>query len=177
MTTIERNTARGFALLEVLIALVLFAVGLLGLARLQGTLLRGGADAKARTGAVVMAQRKLEDLRRYTVLVGGTGSYKSIGNNAGGTIAAGDTTVAGVTYTLGWKATDYYYNAYNTAPGTSAPIPAPGYPDFKEVTVEVTWSDETGAPQKVRLDSIIAAVDPRRNGLVASATGPLYSSP
>ena len=53
----------GFSLIEVLIALVILGVGLMGLARLQLYLLAGSADAIAMDHAVRLANEQLETLR------------------------------------------------------------------------------------------------------------------
>ena len=53
----------GFSLLEVMIALVILAVGLLGLAALQITAIRGNAFSSEMTMAALFAQQKLEELR------------------------------------------------------------------------------------------------------------------
>jgi type IV pilus assembly protein PilV len=53
----------GFSLIEVLIALVLLGVGLLGLARLQLSMLSGTAESVLHDSAVRLAEDKLEALR------------------------------------------------------------------------------------------------------------------
>ena len=53
---------KGFTIIEILIALVFLAVGLLGIAGLQITTIRGNASAKKITEAITLAQEKLEDL-------------------------------------------------------------------------------------------------------------------
>ena len=53
---------KGFSLIEVLLALVFLSVGLLGIAGLQITTMRGNASARRITEAITLAQEKLEDL-------------------------------------------------------------------------------------------------------------------
>lgn len=60
----------GFSLIEVLIALVVLGVGLMGLARLQLHLLASTADSAAYDHAVRLANAQLESLR-FTRLTGG----------------------------------------------------------------------------------------------------------
>jgi prepilin-type N-terminal cleavage/methylation domain-containing protein len=55
--------AKGFSLVEVLIALVVLGVGLLGLARLQLNMLGGTAESVLQDSAVRLAEDKLESLR------------------------------------------------------------------------------------------------------------------
>ena len=57
------TTPQGFSLVEVLIALVILGVGLLGLARLQIHMLGGTAESVVRDSAVRLAEDKLEALR------------------------------------------------------------------------------------------------------------------
>ncbi len=58
----------GFSLIEVLITLVVLAVGLVALAKFQGTAIESGSLAKERTVAAHLAQQKLDDLRNYACL-------------------------------------------------------------------------------------------------------------
>lgn len=53
----------GFSLIEVLVALVILGVGLMGLARLQLSMLAGTADTAAYDHAVRLANDQLETLR------------------------------------------------------------------------------------------------------------------
>ena len=61
----------GFSLIEVLVALVVLGVGLMGLARLQLYLLAGSADTVAMDHAVRLANQQLETLR-FARWTGGT---------------------------------------------------------------------------------------------------------
>jgi type IV pilus assembly protein PilV len=71
MTERRRNEAKGgqkmkqkgFSLVEVLIALVILAVGLLGVTGMQITAIRGNHFSGNLTQATVLAQNKLEELK------------------------------------------------------------------------------------------------------------------
>lgn len=52
----------GFTIIEVLLALLFLSIGLLGIAGLQITIMRGNASAKRITEAITLAEEKLEDL-------------------------------------------------------------------------------------------------------------------
>lgn len=69
--SIHRHSASGFSLLEVLVAVVILATGLLALAALQGSLARSSADAKARSRVMSMLSAEMDSLRAtgYSALV------------------------------------------------------------------------------------------------------------
>lgn len=56
---------KGFTLLELLVALTIFAVGLLGVAGMQLTGLRENATSQARTTAAALATGILEEIRSW----------------------------------------------------------------------------------------------------------------
>jgi type IV pilus assembly protein PilV len=60
---ITLKESRGFTLLEVMIALVIFAIGLLGLAGLQVMAIKGNSFGQQMTVASTLAQNQLEALR------------------------------------------------------------------------------------------------------------------
>lgn len=63
---IAGQRARGFSLLEVMIAVVVLATGLLALAALQGSLTRSSADAKVRGRVAAMLAARMDELRSAT---------------------------------------------------------------------------------------------------------------
>jgi type IV pilus assembly protein PilV len=83
--------SEGFTLLEIMIALVILAIGLLGLATMQIMAIKGNSFGQQMTVASTMAQNELEQLRRTT-----------------GALANGSDTVTdqnGITYTRNWTVT------------------------------------------------------------------------
>jgi type II secretion system protein I len=59
----RRRSKAGFTLVEVLVALVLFAIVASGLAAFAVQSIRRTSDTRAATGAVLIAQERLENLR------------------------------------------------------------------------------------------------------------------
>ena len=68
LSTIRKNTQfvkgdTGFTLIEVLIAMVIFSIGILGVAALQSGSIRGNTSARGATDIAVIATDRLEMLR------------------------------------------------------------------------------------------------------------------
>jgi type IV pilus assembly protein PilV len=58
----SKNQSRGFTLLEVLIAIVILSVGLLGMASLTVGIINGNALSKNLSAATALAQDKMEEI-------------------------------------------------------------------------------------------------------------------
>lgn len=191
---------RGIGLIEVLVAVLVLAIGLVGIAALQGNLLKSGNNAKARAVATTLAQEKIEDLRSFTQLVAGTDGtfgWAEIGTNAGGTENAdgtlripngtvksnsGSDNISGVTFNRTWTSTNYYSPpvpdstpvlATNWNAGAWGALPTT--PNFKEVVVTVNWTEPTGEAQQVAIASVVNSTDPQTTG--KSESKPLTSQP
>ena len=107
---IKRN--EGFTLLEVMIALVILAVGLLGLAALQLVAVKSNAFSSEMTYATMLAQQHAEVLKSlpYTDANLTPGTHTAVGSSKG------------VQYSVTWNVTD-------NVPAT----------DMKSVNVTVLW--------------------------------------
>ena len=62
----QKNLQAGVSLIEVLITLVVLGMGLMSLAKFQGTVMKDNSMGKERTVAIHLAQQKLEDLRNFS---------------------------------------------------------------------------------------------------------------
>ena len=152
----HHSNQRGFSLMEVLMGIAIFAIGMLALASLQGALTRSTAEAKVRTTAVNIAEKIIEEQRGFALVSGGTFSFADIVDVSIDSPIIFDSTMTrdpasvdlvGVTYTVTQDVTDYYYdltldvdpdtNAFTTTAPTGA-ITA----DYKTVLVTVAWDDD-----------------------------------
>ena len=126
---------RGFTLIEVLIGILIFALGMMALAKLQGNLARNSGDANARTVATNIAEEVIEEARVF-------GQIDSDGINAAyNDIIDGTRTITrgGNVFTVASVVTDYYYDSVNGTFSTTVPSAA-GKSDFKQLDLTVTWN-------------------------------------
>lgn len=126
----------GFSVIEVLIAIAIFAIGMLALASLQGNLTRVAADATGRTVAVNMAEEILERQRGFGLLeTDPDGQIFAYADIADGSQSI---TRGGIDYAITQAVEDYYYDpdsgTFSTVNTQSAV-----HSDFKVVTLDVTW--------------------------------------
>ena len=132
---IRYSRQAGVSILEVVIGIFIFIVGLLALSALQGALTRSMVDAKVRSNAANIAELAIETNRSFTRLitdeVNGVFAYNDIVDNSS------SQTMSGVTYTVAMDITDYYYQlASDTYSTTSTGGTAS---DYKQVEVSVSW--------------------------------------
>ncbi|WP_281684702.1 hypothetical protein [Thalassobaculum salexigens] len=139
--------------------------GLLAYVGLQRGVFREANLASGRVAATETAMTKLEDLRSFTALqtTANEFAYEDIADNAGGAIAAGTATIDNVALTTNWTVTNYWYTGVNSAPTDTAPASNP-MPDFKQVLITVSWTDQNAEAQTLNLNSHIAGIDPQLTG-------------
>jgi len=132
-----RRGQRGFTMIEVLIALVVLAVGLLGLAMLQTMNLRFTQSANQRTQATNLAYELLDQMRVNRVLASAyMGDY------------TGDATDANCIPDTGDMTADEYRTAWECrlakalGGGSKATVALSG----TELTVDIEWNDQRWVP-------------------------------
>lgn len=146
----ERQGA-GFSLIEVMVAVVILATGLLALAALQGALARNSADAKAR-GAVAAAMiSRLNEFRQAPPADGTTTNTCVSGNwvcTAQTQGSIGSLTVTDTVATMIWKGGTFAVLA-NGDDLTAA--------QFKRIAMSAQWTDAAGATRTMVMRSDVSA--------------------
>lgn len=167
----------GFSLIEVMVAVLVLAVGILAVSKLQGTLIKGGAEANNRTAAAQLVQRKAEDLRSFIYLTTTDKSpslpnwtttlstptslvFNHIASNEGGLIDPGAITIGNVDYDLRWTVDDYYFSG-TEAKATTTPVAGASHPDYKLIHIIAAWENTDGLTNTVSFDTVIHGYDPR----------------
>ena len=128
-----KKARQGFTLIEVLIAIVILSVGLLGMAALTVGIIHGNAFSKNLSTATTCAQDKMEDLRR---------------------LGYSGTSATTVTVTEAYNSiTDYAVYKRETLTTVGSPEPR-----MKTITVKVYWKDTTQTDHlpPVELKTILA---------------------
>ena len=136
--------ARGVGLVEVLIAFLVVAVGVVGLLKFQSSARLNSDVARQRTEALRMAQNDIEQLRSARA-ADIQNSQRQLTPNAANAA-----------------------NAANTSFDISREITA-GHGGSKTVQTTVSWLDRNGAEQQVHLTSILAAQPTELTGALAVA--------
>lgn len=177
------RAGHGFSLIEVMLAVLVLSVGILGVAKFQGTLLQSGSETKAKSAALTLAQQKIDDLRSFGQLEAGTDcsgtcdwsaftvnqltskpmAYAYIAENEGGRLAPNTTfdyTFNGENYKRTWEVKD------ETDTGLEEKLDS-----MKWVKVDVEWQDQNGDPQIVSLESLIPAISPALTNVANPGAG------
>jgi Tfp pilus assembly protein PilV len=128
----------GFVLIEALVALVIIALGLLAVSRLQLASLGGAGEAKARSEAAACAQQQIEAKRNILLAA----SYSGLSSIPSATCTSASGIVGSPGYTVNFT---YTVNA-----------------TLKETLVQATttWTDNRSGNQTLSLNSQIAWDDP-----------------
>lgn len=148
----RKRLLTGHSLIEVLIGMVIFAVGIMALTQLQGNLGKSSSDSNARTIAINLAEEVIEQTRSFVQVTGGAGT-NSFNNIVAGTSTE---TRGGIPYTITQTVDNYYYVA-PAANGTgtfSKTKPAGNIinADMKLLTLNVRWGGAGQNAQAFQVD-------------------------
>lgn len=155
------TSQHGFSLVEVLVTVGVLAVGLVAMARFQGTVLLGSSFARERSEAVALAEQKIEQMRNYRDVVSNYDSFLDFPEiYATNPPPLTPRNCANTTDTLSGLSSSYTRTCTSSAPVTTANY------SYITVTVRVTWSKPGASAQDttVSLSSIITNANPRYSG-------------
>ncbi len=152
----------GFSLIEVMIAVVVLATGLLALAALQGSLARASGEAKVRGRVAALLSTRMEQLRANQYIGAATLADDSCAADLGvgvDWVPPTFCTEAG----LGAITTSQQVTTWSSAVGATtftegrAPV-EPGEPEFKRVTLTATWTDASNETHRLAMSSELSAL-------------------
>lgn len=135
---ISRKKLIGQSLIETMITVVVISISVVSLIRFQNYIAYDGDLAKQKGQATILANKQLETLLDFHVLTTMQG-YVSYDSIASGTSSS---TVNGTNYTVSWTVTPFEL------------------PTYKNVNINVSWTDRHGSNQSVAVSSDIAGIEP-----------------
>lgn len=174
----------GFSLIEVLIAVLVLATGMLALAALQSSLVRNSADAKNRSQAMSSAIDVVERVRQsaaknmtdYNSVVVGTGAWAELPAPP----AFGDAKYS-TTYESRQIVTRFVRESNAAVCGAgntpcfreaaAGEAQRPGVAEFKRIDAEVRWTDMNGDVRMVSASDIVGTVTDDKTDLIVDQSG------
>lgn len=162
------GASSGFSLIEVLIAVVVLATGLLALAALQGSLTRSSADAKVRGRVAAMLTARMDQLRSlgYGNAALNTGTVTTPSTPGAIDPCDGDATdwldctriQAGLSALTVTQVTHIWSSAIGASNFTVDRVPATDEPEFKRIVLTATWTDANGSSHSIGASSDTSAL-------------------
>jgi type IV pilus assembly protein PilV len=116
------KTRAGFTLIEVMVSIVILAIGVLGLAPLMAISITGNAFSNEATRANVIAQDKIEELKNMAAFAGGIPFVDSAGVD-----------------------NQFFYMARVDNTTSDGTVPAGVYKIF----IRVNWTDQAGVARRL----------------------------
>ena len=161
--------ARGFSIVEALVAALILAIGMLALAALQSALVKASANSKTQSAALALAMQSLENLRSYRNAAGWRNDIVDV------PAAATTVSVGGQTFTFtraievdrfNWVEADASNPARFVAATAAGAETAElqGKPAFKRAQVIVSWTTEDNESREVRLSDVFSSIMPSDSG-------------
>lgn len=135
---------KGQTLVETLVTVVFIAMAVLALIGFQNYLAYDNSLAQQRADATQLAEGQIETLKDFHVLNNTSGYTSYQGITSGSRTVTGTTT----TFTITWTVTAFTN------------------PTYKNIDVNVTWTDRNGASQSVRLITNVAGIDPSTSSTI-----------
>lgn len=139
---------QGFTLIEVLIGILIAAVGIVGILEIQKHVIRSGNEVNARTIAIQLIREKLD-------IINNIDDFDDVGIVpvlAAEDIESIDKSIYSFTRT--WQMTVHHFDDDTNAWGS---VGAGDSTDAKHVTVSVSWTDINNNVQTVNADQIISS--------------------
>lgn len=144
--------SKGLTLIEVLVAIVILAIGLLGVAKMQYMAVAGNAFGREMQVAVQLGQEKLEMIKSmsYIDVVSGNETLSD----------AHPSRFGGVTFTRTWwvmencRDINVTLNPDNPCDPDSTTNCLSAMPNMKAVAVRVCWVDKNGGNRSVTLNGV-----------------------
>lgn len=133
--TLSIRSRLGFSLIEVMVAVVILATGLLALAALQGALARNSSDAKARSAVMAALTSRMSEIRQAPPTTGTTWTTATPWVSAAAVQAGStDLQVVETIAAFRWNGTTYVSTAVTNPTST-----------FTRATLAATWTAVDGS--------------------------------
>lgn len=159
---ISSPAARGFSMIDVLVAIVVLATALLALAALQGALTRNAADSRARSQIASYSEGLIDQMRAtgYSSIPAGT---TTIGPDCTGSATKQKAEACAVQIAAGVNnlqttITSQIWYSDPSSGAFSLAVPTSVYGTYNQVNVKTTWTDATGASRQFAADTILSSV-------------------
>jgi type IV pilus modification protein PilV len=135
----RKRSGKGFTLIEVLVGMVIFAVGMMALAALQSNLAKNSGDSNSRTVASNIAEEIIERVRGFSQITsdGTAHAYNDITSEG----LTDTISRAGNVYVVTANVDDYFYDPATGNTTKTAPTGV-AVSDFKVLELTVAWNTD-----------------------------------
>ena len=128
---VDHTHEKGFTMVEVLVAIIILSIGLLALAGLQATVIKGNVASKNLTSAVFLVETKIDELKSGGYASLSDGTFNDPNNPVN---EKGD---SGGIFNRSWTISTYETN-------------------MRKIIVTVTWTDQVGGNRSTSLVTVLS---------------------